>query len=83
MIIWISAKQEAKNPDLILWCSFQVAGWVFQTMSCGNKERACLMLTYSGIDSSPVISNQAAGRNRSLWALFLVVAPTQWKTVFE
>lgn len=45
MIICISASQEAKNPDLM--CCFQVADQISQTeMSCGNKGKACLKVTF-------------------------------------
>lgn len=44
MIICISANQEAKNADLM--CCFQVAGQISQTVSCGNKGKACLKVTF-------------------------------------
>lgn len=44
MIICISADQEAKNPDLM--CRFQVADRISQTVSCGNKGKACLKVPF-------------------------------------
>jgi len=39
MVIWISAKQEAKNPDLMLWCCFQVPDYTFDN-GLGKKGRS-------------------------------------------
>lgn len=33
------------NPDLM--CCFHVADQISQTMSCGNKGKACLKVTFS------------------------------------